>query len=97
MLFLKRAGPRFQIACSVLDAIKASRALVDAPIVVAFGFRCGDQSRWTAGAGVKQCSLSSRKWDCVNQAGSMEESSRAEDLIDDHLELIKQKWAEHLG
>jgi hypothetical protein len=25
------------------------------------------------------------------------ERSRAEDLIDDHLELIKQKWAEHLG
>jgi hypothetical protein len=25
------------------------------------------------------------------------ELSRAEDLIDDHLELIKQKWAEHLG
>ena len=25
------------------------------------------------------------------------ELSPAEDLIDDHLELIKQKWAEHLG
>jgi len=25
------------------------------------------------------------------------EFSRAEDLIDDNLELIRQKWAEHLG
>ncbi len=28
---------------------------------------------------------------------NVRELSRAEDLIDDHLELIKQKWAEHLG
>ncbi len=28
---------------------------------------------------------------------NVRELSRAEDLIDDNLELIKQKWAEHLG
>jgi hypothetical protein len=28
---------------------------------------------------------------------NVREFSRAEDLIDDNLELIKQKWAEHLG
>lgn len=28
---------------------------------------------------------------------NVSELSRAEDLIDDNLELIKQKWAEHLG
>jgi len=28
---------------------------------------------------------------------NVREFSRAEDFIDDNLELIKQKWAEHLG
>jgi len=28
---------------------------------------------------------------------NVRELSRAEDLIHDHVELIKQKWAEHLG
>jgi hypothetical protein len=28
---------------------------------------------------------------------NVRELSRAEDLIHDHLELIKHKWAEHLG
>ena len=28
---------------------------------------------------------------------NVRELSRAENLIDDHLKLIKQKWAEHLG
>jgi len=28
---------------------------------------------------------------------NVRELSRAEDLIDDNIELIKQKWAEHLG
>jgi hypothetical protein len=28
---------------------------------------------------------------------NVRELSRAEDLIHDHLELIKQKWTEHLG
>ena len=28
---------------------------------------------------------------------NVRELSRAEELIHDHLELIKQKWAEHLG
>lgn len=28
---------------------------------------------------------------------NVRELSRAEDLIDDNLEPIKQKWAEHLG
>lgn len=28
---------------------------------------------------------------------NVREPSRAEDLSDDNLELIKQKWAEHLG
>ena len=28
---------------------------------------------------------------------NVRELSRAEDLIQDHLELIKQKWADHLG
>lgn len=59
MLFLNRAGPRFQIACSVLDAIKAPLAVVDAPIVLAFGFRCGDQSRWQSPAHACRCHESS--------------------------------------
>lgn len=51
-----------------------------------------------AGVGVKQCSLSSRDVELRESVGfNVRELSRAEGLIDDNLELIKQKWAERLG
>jgi hypothetical protein len=51
-----------------------------------------------AGAGGEAVFVVDPKVELRESVGfNVRELSRAEDLIDDHLELIKQKWAEHLG